>query len=155
MTVAIRKIEPSDSRRVWEIRNHPAVRPFARNSAEIGFDDHQSWFMKKYFSGLANHCYVITVDDLIVGYCRFDVDNGHFFVSMALDPHYQGRGLGNTLLGDALKKIGTDVVIEAEIKKDNIASQKLFAKNNFKVFHEDDGYFYLRYSFDVQSADHS
>ena len=55
----VRLANQDDSRRVWEIRNHPDVRAVSGNNQEFPFESHDPWFQKKYFSGADNHCFVL------------------------------------------------------------------------------------------------
>ena len=137
----IQKVGEQDSRRIWEIRNHPVARKYSGSPDVIPFANHQPWFTKKYFSGQDNHCYILKKqdDNLTIGYCRFDFDddNNNYIISIAIDPDHHSQGLGHHLLSNALRQINLTKDISAEIQKDNLASVKLFTKNNFKVSKED------------------
>lgn len=148
---SIRSIRRFDSRRIWEIRNHPDVRAYTNNPEEFDFASHVQWFEKKYFSGELNECFVLETANnaRVIGYCRYDwePEESYYIISIALDPDHHGHGLGHLLLseslrqfnskgkirqpeGVALKKEGR-LMIWAEIKRDNVRSIKLFGKNNF------------------------
>ena len=143
-----RPVSQKDSKRLWEIRNQPAVRRKSNNSAEISWDSHKIWFKKKYFSGEKNHCFVLADgQDLAIGYCRLDYDKkkNSYITSIAMDLAYIGRGLGYELLNKALKKFHSKKNVLAEIKKENVRSIKLFQKNNFKIYKEDEKNYYLKH----------
>ena len=143
----IRLADRDDSRRVWEIRNDPGVRVVSANSQEFSFDSHDVWFESKYFSEGSNYCYVLEVSKTVCGYCRLDFDQEKkwYVVSIALDPKFHGQGLGQYLLAETIKEFDHRGLIFAEIKKTNTPSLKLFEKNNFKIFDEDENNFYLTY----------
>jgi len=144
----LRLIKKEDSRRVWEIRNHPLVRQNSNNPEVIPLEKHQEWFEKRYFSHNDNHCLVLENEKKeAIGYCRFDFSekDNVYIISIALDPNYHGRGLGNQLLNGALQEFNSDKDILAEIKKDNISSIKLFEKNNFKTYKKDKANYYLKH----------
>ncbi|NUM25121.1 MAG: GNAT family N-acetyltransferase [Candidatus Buchananbacteria bacterium] len=150
MTESSLKVRPAvqaDSRRVWEIRNHPQVREVSGNPQAFSFESHNAWFENKYFSAGDNRCYVLEVAEVVSGYCRLDFDQQKkwYVISIALDPELQGRGLGNYLLQEVIKNFDRQVKIFAEIKKTNAPSLKLFEKNGFKIFDEDENNFYLNY----------
>ncbi|MDD5290980.1 MAG: GNAT family N-acetyltransferase [Patescibacteria group bacterium] len=149
-TYVIRKADKEDSRRIWEIRNHPIVRKYSGNPEEIPFEKHVPWFIKKYFSREDNRCFVLesrNENSLAIGYCRLDFNkelNG-YVISVALDVNFHGRGLGHYFLNKILRQFGDEKNIFAEIKKGNISSIKLFQKNNFKIYKEDEENCYLEY----------
>jgi len=130
----IRLAKLIDSRRLWEIRNHPHNRQYADQTQTIAFADHQAWFSGKYFNNGLNKCYVLLNKALeVIGYCRFDSDSRQrrFMVSIAVDPSNQGRGLGQKLLSEALSLFisvqhNKFIKISAQIHKKNVVSLKLF-----------------------------
>ncbi|OGY92018.1 MAG: hypothetical protein A3H70_01975 [Candidatus Komeilibacteria bacterium RIFCSPLOWO2_02_FULL_48_11] len=145
---AVRLVNQNDCVRIWEIKNHPIVRANSNNQEEVSFASHKLWFDKKYFSGADNHCYVLESKvGKVIGYCRFDykAEDDAYITSIALDPEYHGHGLGSVLLKESLSQFGHGhgKKILAEIKKDNIPSMKLFKKNNFEIYGEDDINYYL------------
>ena len=142
--IKIRAINQDDTRRIWEIRNYPAVRDNSSQSDEIPLDKHISWFNKKYFSGQTNACFVLEYDQEVAGYCRFDSEDKGFRVSIALDPAYHGKGFGTFFLAEASSKFGQDKTLLAEIKKNNQPSVQIFKKVGFHVINESDTYWYFQ-----------
>ena len=130
----IRHVIIEDSKRIWEIRNHPAVRAVSGSPEMIDFQDHLPWFENKYFNTGENLCFVLETQHGVVGYCRFDnnQDKDIYIISIALDPDYHGKGLGIYLLNESLKRCDKNKKILAEIKKDNIRSLKLFENQGFR-----------------------
>jgi len=144
MEKVIRAARQNDSRSIWLIRNHPTLRPWFNSKDEISFGDHDAWFKNNYFNKLENYCYVLEVDKVVIGYCRFDLRDEGFFVSIAFDPAYQNQGLGHELLSRAMVLLGTDREIMAEVYKDNTGSIKLFQKNNFAIVNQDESKIFLK-----------
>lgn len=141
----IRQGRLEDSKRVWEIRNNFLNRQNSNEQDEIAYQNHEPWFTKKYFSGQDNHLYVIAVDGLVVGYLRFDFEQGSYVASIALEPQYQGRGLGSALLTEGLNQSNLAAPMTAQVKKFNPASFKLFQKCGFKIINEDNDNYFLQY----------
>jgi len=144
----VRKAEPKDSKRIWEIRNHPSVRENSNNAEEINFADHEAWLQKKYFNGESNHCYVLAdKEKKAVGYCRLDYagPEDSYIVSIAIDCDYHKKGLGGYLLGESLVRLNSRKPVLAEIKKRNIASFKLFERHGFKKYKADDLNYCLKF----------
>ena len=99
--------------------------------------------------------YFIFMDGICAGYATLVFkSNYHIFyeknipeiVDLNIISHFQRKGLGHQLLNNSLKSIKTSKEIIAETKSWNIASIKLFKKNNFKVYKEDDNNYYLKYN---------
>lgn len=138
----IRQAKREDSKKIWQIRNHPLNRKGFRNQEEIDFDNHNKWFTDKYFKNKDNYCFVLEGENgEVAGYCRFDLDNNNYIISIAINPDYHGEGLGSKLLKESLeeikKVIKKDMAILAEVKKENIPSIKLFEKYNFYLHKKD------------------
>jgi len=140
----VRKATEEDSRRIWAIRNHPICRQNFHDQKEIDFKHHKVWFKEQYFNKSDNRCYVLEKDSKVIGYCRFDLKNSSYLISIAIDPVYQGLGLGSQLLGKASKKLKTVRDILAEVQRINPASIKIFEQNNFERYKEDKEYYYYK-----------
>lgn len=145
MEKIIREVKKEDSLGVWKIRNHSSNRIWFNTTEEVIFSSHDSWFENKYFKNKTNKCFVLQLSGRVAGYCRFDLSESKYVISIALDPEYQGRGFGNELLSGALKLLGCEKGILAEVKKKNLASLKIFEKNYFDKYKEDDENIYLKY----------
>lgn len=147
------RVKLANIKRIWQIRNHPLVRKYSGQSAKIEFKNSQPWFSHKYFSRpVINFCYLLKYNELVIGYCRFDLHKPQkkYDISIALDPLYHGLGLGSMLLAKSLKKFTLNkkrrfAKIHAEIQKRNPASLKLFKKHNFKIYKSDAINYYLKY----------
>ena len=147
MTDFVYRVRPGqleDSLKIWQIRNSFSSRQNSNEQQEIPYQDHQLWFQKKYFTEEKNKLFVITVNDEVTGYLRFDLDKGAYVVAIALDPRYQGQGLGFALLAEGLKRANLPAPITAQVKRHNPASLKLFQKCGFKPHQEDEENYYLK-----------
>lgn len=145
MNYFVRKAEKNDSRQILKIRNHPSNLKFFNNQERVLWENHNPWFEKKYFSGEDNYCFVLIYEEKLIGYCRYDKEDGDHIVSIALDPDYHGKGFGTKLLVSSLAELSVSGPIVAEAHKNNISSCKLFQKNNFKLFREDEKSYYFKY----------
>ena len=148
---SVRLLELKDSKRVWEIRNQPLVRNNSNDPQKISWVKHQRWFKRKYFTPEKNFCFVLVEkNDKVIGYCRFDhqCELDSYLISIAVDSEYHGRGLGHLLLNQSLRLLKPFISkpILAEIKKENLPSIKVFEKNNFILFKEDDKNCYLKHT---------
>jgi N-acetylneuraminate synthase len=126
---ATRKLKSSDSLALWKIRNTESVRKVSNNSAPIPKASHTQWFAQ-YIKNPKNNCFVITYENKVAGYCR--IDSG--LVSIAIDPLFQGMGLGKKLLTSSVQQASQQIkTITATIHKKNEASLKLFTSVGFTI----------------------
>jgi len=143
----VRKAKKEDSKKIWEIRNHSLSRKNFNNPDEILWEDHKAWFDDKYFNWKDNYCFVLVdKSNKVIGYCRFDFETEEKFyiVSIAVNPNNYNQGLGSKLLSESIKRIEDGRSILAEVHKNNISSLKLFEKNNFKIYKENNEKYYLK-----------
>lgn len=143
--ITIRKANREDAKSIWLIRNSPLARRSSPTTKKINFTSHKTWFKNKYFNQYQNYCFVMEKNKTVSGYCRFDFKNNQHWVSIAIKPGYQGKGLGSVLLNQALKKINKSKEILAEVKFDNESSIKIFLKNKFEIYRQDNKFFYLKH----------
>lgn len=146
--IIIRRGEINDSKRIWEIRNHPAIRRLSNSAGNILFKEHNAWFKNKYFGDGNNYLFVLEKDsERVIGYCRYDLREAeeNYTISIAIDCDYHGKGLGYLLLKNSLRELPVkNTPITAEIKKNNIASVKIFEKCGFEKIKEDENNFYYK-----------
>lgn len=145
--IKVRKVNREDSRRIWEIRNHPLMRQNSNSQEETPFEKHDQWFENKYFKTDKNYCFVLeNKEGEVIGYCRIDFDSSenNYVVSIAIDVNYHGKGLGPLLLNKAIDLAGIKKNIIAQTFKKNIYSQKVFEKNNFEIYKEDNNSYYFK-----------
>ncbi|MDO8583639.1 MAG: GNAT family N-acetyltransferase [bacterium] len=141
----LRQAETADAEAVYEIRNDPTARASSRTQETILLEDHLRWFEKHYFSGSGHLCYVLTLEQRVIGYCRFDRrSTGGFNLSIAIAPSCRGRGMGRFLLKESLARITTQEEIYAEVFTFNQASRALFEKCAFVLDQESDGVLFFR-----------
>jgi RimJ/RimL family protein N-acetyltransferase len=136
--INLRKAEIADANDIFEWRNHPEIRKSSFDSETISWNDHEKWFKKK----LKDHSTAIYVAYHIenkIGSVRFENKGEMIKISVILNPDYIGKGFGPKII-----KLGVEKFINeknpkkafiAEIKKENIASQKAFTKAGFKERH--------------------
>jgi ribosomal protein S18 acetylase RimI-like enzyme len=127
-----------DSKGVWNIRYASSVKAVSLDQTVVPFEKHDTWFQKKYFDSSYNLCFVLKgVSQKVRGYCRFDLDDNGFLVSIAIGDGLQGKGLGHFLLSESLAQLPSSQKVLATIFKTNMGSLRLFEKNGFKIMNED------------------
>jgi UDP-2,4-diacetamido-2,4,6-trideoxy-beta-L-altropyranose hydrolase len=132
----LRPATQNDVRLLWQWRNDPGTRARSRDSDEIPWDTHLAWFAKR----------VVDPDTVMliglsagrpIGVVRFDRQaDGTAEVGITLAPEYRGRGLGRNLLQrgcECVVEAGFAQVLNADVKADNAASQRLFKGCGFRM----------------------
>ncbi len=143
-TLEVREARPDDCERLYEWRNHEAVRRHALDPAPLALEAHRDWFAR----ALTNPDRHLLIGELVsergespVGVVRYDIDRAgrEAEVSIYLAPERMGEGLGGRLLerGETwLREKEPDVIsIKALVKPQNEASVKLFTRSHFEAQH--------------------
>jgi len=147
-TPSLRPATADDSETLWLWRNDPLMRRMAKSQGPIPWSAHDLWYRR----ALSNARTVILIGEIggtPVGMVRFDPrSDGSFLVSINLDPHRRGRGLGTKLLAAGCdrfleKMIG--VKLCAEIDRSNAASERIFERIGFVPARGDEAAQYRTY----------
>lgn len=127
--LVLRAATEADARDVWAWRNDPLTRAMSRMPQEVPLASHLAWFAQV----LSDPCRTLLIGEVEgekVGMVRFD--RGHETeVSISVNPAHRSRGLGYSLLSEAMRGVGGEVW--AEIKDENVASQRLFERVGFQL----------------------
>ena len=111
-------------------KNDCAVQESAFNSAPVAHEEHEKWFA----STLQNpdiRIFILESDSVPVGQVRLNRDGNTGIIDYSIDENYRGKGLGKKIIvlaEDAMKKAGFVSSLKAEVKKDNVPSQKVFER---------------------------
>ena len=158
MPPSIRKAMLSDSRRIWEIRNDPRNRPFMRNSEGIPWEQHAMWFDTCLKEG-KGFFFVLEEHSEVAGYLRLDTrSDDELEVAIALDSSLQKKGFGSFFLAHTLQQFIDDLRpfrIIAQVKDDNIPSQRLFEKCGFRFQKSEKKYIIYIYEYRKSTTEKS
>ena len=132
----IREAQLSDSRLYYHWANDPIVRKMAFHSEPIPWESHCRWFERKLKSD-KSHLTICYTDDKPIGQVRFDeVASGEFEIDISVDSGLRSKGQGKEMLSAAIdyvqKKYQINVFV-AEVKAENIPSQKMFLAVGFEL----------------------
>lgn len=115
----IRLMQPSDLFAVVTIENQVQTHP---------------WTLKQFEESLQSYqCTVIEQDQRIVGFCILQpvLDEANLLL-MAIDPEFQGQGLGYRLLDASIEQLNNQPVqIFLEVRESNHAAIGLYEKAGF------------------------
>lgn len=144
----LRPADAQDCRFLYELRNDPLVRAGSFHTEEIPYEQHQKWYEQKRKN---ENCRIYILEDAgaPVGQVRADRDERgeSAEISYAIAERARGKGYASWMLAAAEKQLsekGFCRELLAEVKNDNIASQKVFQKLGYEEQREDYGFSYRR-----------
>lgn len=144
----LREATDADSERIWLWRNDPLMRAMAKSSDPIPWHVHDHWFG----AALASAETELLIGESggePVGMIRFDaVEGGAYLVSINVAPARRGHGIGAALLREGCRVFGLrhpDCSLEAEIRRGNTASERIFTGCGFVPTGEIAGSDHARY----------
>jgi len=125
--------------------NDPLVRKFSLTQSPITWESHLEWYRKKITD---NNCayFIVMHENIPIGSLRLDVSNTVATISYLLDPIAHGKGFGTKVL-KAAQELCTFFNINIEklcgvVKKENIASIKIFEKLGYQSEENPDTYYF-------------
>lgn len=133
----LRRAKASDSRLLFEWRNHPSIRRVSINSELIPWESHQQWLSNS-LENDARELYLAEAVELPVGVIRFDLNHlaATAEVSLYLSPEQVGKGLGTQLLlageRELLQTHPEINCLVATVVEDNEASHRLFSRCGYQ-----------------------
>ena len=139
--IVMRRARSSDVGVMFFWVNDKTARDQSFNTEFITFEQHMTWFTEKMNT---RDCLMFigeVYQGLPLGQVRFDYNDGtrDVTVSIFVDPCFRGLGVAKKLLSLAMEQFqqtsefGSRLI--AEIKTNNIASQKLFCSLGFRQIH--------------------
>ncbi|WFU75681.1 UDP-2,4-diacetamido-2,4,6-trideoxy-beta-L-altropyranose hydrolase [Bradyrhizobium sp. CB2312] len=134
--LTLRRATADDARRLWLWRNDPDARTMSGDSRPLPWDTHTKWFNNRIVD--ANTLiFILQVDGRPCGNVRFHIElTGTAVVSIAMARNVRGRGYGGTALALACQEAfgqGFCERVEARVKRENLASQRIFLKAGFML----------------------
>jgi L-amino acid N-acyltransferase YncA len=139
--VQIREAEPGDIHHLYSWRIDEVSRMMSMDSNPVTLEEHIVWFNRSLLNP-NRKIYIGVEEDTRIGVCRFDfsTNGGYAEVSINLNPAARGKGFGMLLLSAAIAEY-RDLkccTLIASIKKENIASIKIFERCSFVLLSESD-----------------
>ena len=136
MEIEIRKASHDDINDFYYWRNHKKTRNMLKNSEPISWKEHTNWYLKS-LKRINRVSLVILLKEskLKIGCIGFDIKENNSFISIIIDPKFRKKKLSKISLDEAIKFFKKDNsnidLILAEIKSENIASEKIFEQVGF------------------------
>lgn len=137
MKIEIRDATINDAEILFEWANDQNTRQNSFNPETIEWNNHISWLRKKLIDPLTK-IYILYHQHKQIATVRFDT-NKNTIIGITVAPSHRGLGLGSEILKIAINNfwINNNSEIFAYIKKENIASKRIFEKAGFRFFKED------------------
>ena len=128
----IRLANKDDIKKVFDLSNDDVVRNNSINKNKIEWEDHVKWFSER-IKNINEPFYIVEDENKnFIAQVRFNKEDDGFVISVSIEKNYRGKGQGGQIIIEATEKLKHRPVI-AYVKKDNIPSQKSFAKAGYKL----------------------
>ncbi len=130
----LRRTVDSDCETFWDWANDPEARAASFRSKMIAWEEHVKWFRARMTDPKAILYTATNKDGGRVGEVRYQIEGKRAQLSISVDKHHRGHGLGQKLLTLAAEKVFQDSAIEcidAYVKPTNAPSLRLFMSVGF------------------------
>ena len=135
MNIKIKLATKKDVNFFHLLRNDKKNRKNFFDNRSINFKNHKVWFLKKIKDN--NHKFFkIILNKNDVGYLRFEHIDNAAVVSICIDRKFSGKGIGRKALILSEKKNLRKKILISKIKKNNLASMKMFTYAKYKNLYQ-------------------
>lgn len=138
--INLKKVTIKESKFIFNIYINLLKKGATISKKKINFNNHNEWLIN--FLKLKNIFYVIKKKNVKIGYFRLQKKSQNYEISIALNPKYQNKGIGQKVFETVTKKHKITSII-SKINKKNYQSQKFFKSLKFKKYYETKKYIVL------------
>tara|TARA_B110000977_G_C10858403_1_gene408711 strand:- start:307 stop:765 length:459 start_codon:yes stop_codon:yes gene_type:complete len=140
----------TDSKDIFEWRNDELTRKMSHTTNIVEWEGHSAWFE----SSLENKNRLILLCESIndskkIAVVCFDISSRRALVAINLSPEMRGKGISKQCLSKSIENFKNGfpqvVALDAEIKPENIASQRVFKSIGFVNVRGDFSTLYFEY----------
>lgn len=143
MELKIRKAREDDVSLLYIWVNNDDVRRNALNPKKIKWEEHEAWFEGK-MSNPYSKIFILENINHPIGQIRYDrKDEGFWDIDFFIDKKFRGMGLGQKIIELSLNKISG--IVRAVVKKENVASCKVFEKLGFQREENEEGIYQYKF----------
>lgn len=140
----LREATIDDMKLIFDWANEKECRKNSFSSDIITYESHQIWY-GDLLEDENKFLYILENDNIPVAQVRMEkINNNQYRISYSVDALYRGRNYGRIVLTNLELKIRDSIVLVAEVKKDNIASMKLFESLNYQKTDKSDCYVFTK-----------
>ena len=131
MDLTIRPALENDIELLYNWANDNLVRQNSINTAPIEWPEHKKWFSSRIND---KNCKILIFENYYnpIGQIRFEFKNDAWEIDYSIDSCSRGMGLGKKLIELGVKELPEACKLKAIVKKENIASCRVFEKLGFE-----------------------
>ncbi len=131
----LRLATPEDIDLIFAWANDEDERRFSFHPQKIEYADHCKWYEKR-MNDEDTVIFIALFDGIEVGQCRLEFENDEALISYFIDKKYRNKGLGKQLIKLISEKTEKNFHkikrLKAQVKLENLPSQKVFLTMGFK-----------------------
>ncbi|MEY3236616.1 MAG: hypothetical protein RI883_717 [Bacteroidota bacterium] len=142
--IKLRKADNNDAELLFNWVNDANVRKNSINPEPINWENHLIWFNKK-INDNNSKILILFSPEYLLGQIRIDLVNAYWNIDYSIDNEFRGIGLGKEMV-KLILKMYEFYNFKATVKKENLASIKIFQNLGFKQIQTlSDDYYYFEY----------
>ena len=125
----LRNANEADCELIFRWANDPVTRAASFSTAQIPWEEHKTWFMKKLSEPKTMLLIACDKDDRSIGYFRTEHKGKEYVLSVAVDAAHRGKGFSKELIACGSQRFfarNPKELLHAYVKPDNAVSTKLF-----------------------------
>jgi RimJ/RimL family protein N-acetyltransferase len=126
----LREVNLNDAEILFDWVNEKNVRTNSINQEPILWENHLEWLAKK-LNNPDNKILILVSGDNLLGQIRIDMIEGFWNIDYSIDNKFRRKGLGKEIVKQLIDKFES-YQFKATVKKENIASIKVFTNLGFK-----------------------
>jgi len=122
---------------LFDLANDPLIRKNSFSSKPISLETHTSWLSTVLNDDTITLYVLRSATHHLMAQLRFNRTEEKAIISISIDKNFRGKGLSQQMISLACERYlqtSPDTIIEAQIKEENIPSQKSFENSGFKLF---------------------
>ena len=140
----LRQAEPSDIDIFYAWRNEDAVRENSFNEDWVDYSNHRTWFIAA-LNNPREKMWLLCLGNKRIGQIRLTQKDDAYYLNYSVAHEYRGMGYGKIILQLAENEIldsESPRKIIAQVKKNNVASQRAFTAVGYTETRSEDFYTY-------------
>ena len=126
--------EDEDLLLIWA--NNPEVRQNSFQTKMITVEEHKKWF-RRMMEDPREIQYILMSDGVPAGQVRISCNGGTAEINYSISADFRGRGYGEKLIQLVRQEVVRDYpeirTLIGKVKPGNVASEKCFSRNEFKI----------------------
>lgn len=127
----LHEVSIDDAVLLFHWANDMDVRRNAFNEEPIIWENHIKWLESK-LKDLNSKIFILKDNNLPVGQIRIDLEDNYWVIDYSIDKEYRGKGYGEKIVSLLIQNYES-YKFRAIVKKNNLASNRVFEKLNFQI----------------------